>query len=416
MQTKQKVNLDKFLEKIHIITNKYKNDLFKEIDKLDNLLNKEYNLNLPEDEKIKIINKIWKQQVKISTVKLSFEEVKSELKEKLKTIEELEKETLQREKTFNGMTAREWTLSSRNVWNDVSSPRKSYHKEHGAVYPYKLAERLIRMYSRKGDLVLDPFSGTATTINAAVNLGRNAIGIELSDRFFNLSKTILKDPYEFPLINHSNILMDTSNTFQLTTNETSVLLQSLSNTGLSLYKDDCRNVLQHVSRNSVQVLITSPPYADFIHKSVADREKIHKTSLIKHANNSTVKAYSDDERDLGNLEYKRFMQEIGYLMEKTYEVIKPGGYSIWVVKDYKDKENFTSYLDFHTDIAYAGKKVGFLYHDLIIWDQNEQRSLVLLGYPSKFHTNQNCSFLVILRKPDENEIRVIEKRRAENEY
>ena len=40
----------------------------------------------------------------------------------------------------------------------------------------------------------------------------------------------------------------------------------------------------------------------------------------------------------------------------------------------------------------------FKLHDLIVWDQNEQRSLVLLGYPSVFYTNQNCSFIVVMRK------------------
>jgi len=49
-------------------------------------------------------------------------------------------------------------------------------------------------------------------------------------------------------------------------------------------------------------------------------------------------------------------------------------------------------------LANLGEEVGFKLHDLIIWDQNEQRSLVLLGYPSIFYINQNCSFIVIMRK------------------
>ena len=47
----------------------------------------------------------------------------------------------------------------------------------------------------------------------------------------------------------------------------------------------------------------------------------------------------------------------------------------------------------------AAEACGWLWHDLIVWDQNEQRSLVLLGYPTRFYTNQNCSFLVVLRNP-----------------
>ena len=47
-------------------------------------------------------------------------------------------------------------------------------------------------------------------------------------------------------------------------------------------------------------------------------------------------------------------------------------------------KNGIPYIPFHSDLAMLGEQVGFKYHDLIVWDQNEQRSLVLLGYPSVF--------------------------------
>lgn len=43
------------------------------------------------------------------------------------------------------------------------------------------------MYSKKGDLVLDPFLGTGTTVIAAIKSNRNAIGIELTERFFKVA-------------------------------------------------------------------------------------------------------------------------------------------------------------------------------------------------------------------------------------
>ena len=76
-------------------------------------------------------------------------------------------------KSFNGLTPREWTILSKNVWDDVSSPRNKRHLEHGAVYPIKLAERLITMYSGKGDLIFDPFNGIGSTIVAAKRLEWN---------------------------------------------------------------------------------------------------------------------------------------------------------------------------------------------------------------------------------------------------
>ena len=80
--------------------------------------------------------------------------------------------------SFNGLSPREWTLLSRNIWDDVSSPRNKRHLEHGAVYPVKLAERAIAMYSGEGDLVFDPFNGIGSTLVAAARMKRRGLGTE----------------------------------------------------------------------------------------------------------------------------------------------------------------------------------------------------------------------------------------------
>ena len=51
--------------------------------------------------------------------------------------------------------------------------------ENEAPFPQKLPEFFIRSHSRPGDTVLDPFSGSGTTVAAAVALGRNGIGCDL---------------------------------------------------------------------------------------------------------------------------------------------------------------------------------------------------------------------------------------------
>lgn len=60
-------------------------------------------------------------------------------------------------------------------------------KEHPAPYPLKLAERLVRMFSFVGDVVLDPFSGTGTTVTAAARWHRSGIGIEVDDEYIALA-------------------------------------------------------------------------------------------------------------------------------------------------------------------------------------------------------------------------------------
>lgn len=53
-------------------------------------------------------------------------------------------------------------------------------KDHPAPYPIELAQRLIRMFSFAGDVVLDPFVGSGTTSIAAARSGRNSVGYEIS--------------------------------------------------------------------------------------------------------------------------------------------------------------------------------------------------------------------------------------------
>ena len=154
---------------------------------------------------------------------------------------------------------------------------------------------------------------------------------------------------------------------------------------------------KHVKEDSVKLSFTSPPYADFIQRSLKDRSKTHKNSKIKNENNSTVQQYSKSKKDFGNLKYEDFLDELGPLFEDLLKVTKNDGYSVWVVKDHRMTPKIP-YVSFHSDIAKVAQEAGWLWHDLIVWDQNEQRSLVLLGYPTRFYSNQNCSFLVVLRK------------------
>ncbi len=60
-------------------------------------------------------------------------------------------------------------------------------KDHPAPYPVELAERLIRMFSFVGDVVVDPFSGSGTNAIAAARAGRHSIGYEISDKYHKMS-------------------------------------------------------------------------------------------------------------------------------------------------------------------------------------------------------------------------------------
>ena len=54
---------------------------------------------------------------------------------------------------------------------------------HEAMFPEELPRRLIKMFTFVGDTVLDPFLGSGTTVKAALDLGRNAVGYEINPDF-----------------------------------------------------------------------------------------------------------------------------------------------------------------------------------------------------------------------------------------
>lgn len=67
----------------------------------------------------------------------------------------------------------------RQFWN-LSGASTKYHP---APFPFELAYRLVRMFSFWGDTVLDPFSGTGSTMLAALKAERNSIGVEIDSEY-----------------------------------------------------------------------------------------------------------------------------------------------------------------------------------------------------------------------------------------
>lgn len=77
----------------------------------------------------------------------------------------------------NDIDPDEWTILTNNVW---TFPADGANRWHPAPFPAELPRRAILLSTWPGDLILDPFAGAGTTLNVAHQLGRDAIGIELS--------------------------------------------------------------------------------------------------------------------------------------------------------------------------------------------------------------------------------------------
>lgn len=77
----------------------------------------------------------------------------------------------------------------RTVWDINTEPRRRSAgnvDDHPAVMPMTLARRCIEITSRPGEVVLDPYAGSGTTLLAAQELGRKWVGIELKREYANL--------------------------------------------------------------------------------------------------------------------------------------------------------------------------------------------------------------------------------------
>ena len=61
-------------------------------------------------------------------------------------------------------------------------------KVHPTQKPVPLLEELIRIFTDKNDVVIDPCAGSGTTLRAAMQLGRRAYGFEIKKDFFKLAK------------------------------------------------------------------------------------------------------------------------------------------------------------------------------------------------------------------------------------
>jgi site-specific DNA-methyltransferase (cytosine-N4-specific) len=88
------------------------------------------------------------------------------------------------------LTEKEWVEFTKQIWN-IPIPGKSdlAFGEHSALMPEEIVRRCVRLFTYVGDAVLDPFTGSGTTLKVAKELKRNYIGYEISksyERIINL--------------------------------------------------------------------------------------------------------------------------------------------------------------------------------------------------------------------------------------
>ena len=82
------------------------------------------------------------------------------------------------------LTEKEWTEYTKQIWN-IPIPNKSdlAFGKHSAIMPEEIVKRCIRLFSYVDDIVLDPFTGSGTTLKVAKELHRKFVGYEIMQEY-----------------------------------------------------------------------------------------------------------------------------------------------------------------------------------------------------------------------------------------
>ena len=112
-----------------------------------------------------------------------------------------------------------------DVWDiPYLNPKGKERVGYPTQKPLLLLERIVRVSTKEGDVVLDPFCGSGTTIVAASLLRRHAIGIDISDDAINIANRTLKNPIK----SGSNLLEKGRGAYIGTDQDVLALLQGIS--------------------------------------------------------------------------------------------------------------------------------------------------------------------------------------------
>ncbi len=86
----------------------------------------------------------------------------------------------------NTVMTEDFMAATLDVWS--MPPESAQRVGHPAPFPVELPEQLIRLYTFKGDLILDPFMGSGSSLVAAARLGRRYIGYDLDASYLEIAR------------------------------------------------------------------------------------------------------------------------------------------------------------------------------------------------------------------------------------
>lgn len=250
------------------------------------------------------------------------------------------------------LTAKEWLKNQLGVWQFTYEKRDVRDKSvHPATYPIALPRRLIEQFTHQGELVLDPFVGSGTTLVAAQDTNRNAVGFDLSANYVELSSQRLDD--------NRGLLSEA----------TQVAVHA-----------DAHSIPQYIRPESVSLVVTSPPYANLLNRKRKNKSRRDR----KNDQLGKVEQYSQDVRDLGTMTMERYTTAMGDIFEALLPFLRPKAHCVVNVPDmWWENERIT----IHVSLIEELRRRGYELRNIIIWDRtNIVNRIGIFGWPSNYIT------------------------------
>lgn len=252
---------------------------------------------------------------------------------------------------LNCMNAKEWLKSQIGVWQFTYEKRDIRNKSlHPATFPISLARKVIELFTHEGELVLDPFAGSGTTLLAAQDTNRNCVGVDLQEKYIQLCGKRLTNEK----------LLNTSHQIAI--------------------QDDARNIHNYLEENTVSLIFTSPPYANLL-----NRKRKNKSRRFRNNEQyGQIEQYSQDSRDLGILELEEYTIAMGIIFERLLPLLKLKAHCVINVPDmwWKNRR-----ITIHVSLIDELRKRGYELRNIIIWDRtNIVNRVGIFGWPSNYIT------------------------------
>jgi len=253
---------------------------------------------------------------------------------------------------INCMKPRDWLKSQIGVWQFFYESRDVRDKSvHPATFPISLSRKVIELFTHKGQLVLDPFVGSGTTLLAAKDLDRNAVGFDLQKNYIELCEERLKK--------HGS------------------LFNSCKQIAI---QDDARNIPKYIAPETASLIWTSPPYANLLNSARKNKSR-------RDRNNEQlgkIEQYSQDERDLGILSIEAYTSAMGDIFEELLPLLREKAHCVINVPDmWWENRRIT----IHVALIEELRKRGYELRNIIIWDRtNVVNNIGIFGWPSNYIT------------------------------